>query len=352
MRNTRFKPGDYVRFLNEKQEGKVSAVTGDGKIIVDIEDGFPIEALPAELVLVQPDSGNQISQDQALPETPEPDMGYSVHDLSKQFGISHQIYCAVIPSAQQVSTGPVSIYLVNSTPMPLLYSLNLKQGKFLKGLHAGFILPGAADLLAEKNRAFFMDYEGLYFEGLYHQNELHLPRTRLQKHFELNFPAITQHFPHLPSPLAFARITPLFDMEELTEENLEQLVGKLKDEYGDLNPKKTSAGTGKKSPPSNDLLRSYGLSSLSQEVDLHIEEIIDSTSGMSNAEIVQVQLARFRKELDRAILQHSKKIIFIHGIGNGKLKSEIRRELKELKMNFKDAPFERYGSGATEVLLD
>ena len=61
MAETQFQEGDYVRFLNEKQEGTVAKVLGNGNVIVDIENDFPIEATPKELVKVQTNSEQKAS---------------------------------------------------------------------------------------------------------------------------------------------------------------------------------------------------------------------------------------------------------------------------------------------------
>jgi dsDNA-specific endonuclease/ATPase MutS2 len=46
-------------------------------------------------------------------------------------------------------------------------------------------------------------------------------------------------------------------------------------------------------------------------------------------------------------------VVFIHGVGNGTLKLEIRRELekKDKILTFQDASFKEYGYGATMVNL-
>lgn len=88
------------------------------------------------------------------------------------------------------------------------------------------------------------------------------------------------------------------------------------------------------------------------EFDLHIEELIDDYSGMNNAEIVNLQLSYFKQYLNEAIKKRVSKAIFIHGVGNGTLKREIRRELKNYKeLKFQDANYGKYGFGATEVIF-
>ncbi len=92
--------------------------------------------------------------------------------------------------------------------------------------------------------------------------------------------------------------------------------------------------------------------SLPEEFDLHIEELIDDHTGMTNAEIVTIQLNYFRKCLDEAIFTNKRKIIFIHGVGKGTLKSEMIKILKTYEnITFYDASYARYGFGATEVII-
>lgn len=89
-----------------------------------------------------------------------------------------------------------------------------------------------------------------------------------------------------------------------------------------------------------------------EEVDLHIEELLENYKGMENAEIIRIQLSVFNKTLDNAILSKKRKIIFIHGVGNGRLKSEIRKILAGYdRVTFYDASYKKYGWGATEVLI-
>jgi hypothetical protein len=92
------------------------------------------------------------------------------------------------------------------------------------------------------------------------------------------------------------------------------------------------------------------LKTLEKEVDLHIEELVENTAGLSNHELLSIQLERFEKELDEAIAKGMKKIVFIHGIGNGRLKQEIISILKTVKeVTFHDASYKDYGFGATQV---
>jgi len=88
------------------------------------------------------------------------------------------------------------------------------------------------------------------------------------------------------------------------------------------------------------------------EVDLHINQLVESVIGMTNAEIIQKQMEVFHKTMTEAILNKAGKVILIHGIGNGTLKAALRESLSvQYKLPFEDASFREYGFGATMVIL-
>jgi dsDNA-specific endonuclease/ATPase MutS2 len=88
------------------------------------------------------------------------------------------------------------------------------------------------------------------------------------------------------------------------------------------------------------------------EVDLHIEELIDDHRGWTNAEIIEYQLEVFEKVLSSAFQTRKRKMIVIHGRGDGILRFEIRRKLQDYPgIEVYDASYKEYGQGATEILL-
>jgi len=88
------------------------------------------------------------------------------------------------------------------------------------------------------------------------------------------------------------------------------------------------------------------------EVDLHVHEITEETNFMGNDQLLRIQLDHFEMKLEEAIRKKVRKVIFIHGRGKGKLKDEIRFILKRYpNCEFHDGNFQRYGQGATEVLI-
>jgi hypothetical protein len=89
------------------------------------------------------------------------------------------------------------------------------------------------------------------------------------------------------------------------------------------------------------------------EVDLHAHELLESQRGMTNGDIVVYQLEHFERMLRNAEEKKMKRVIFIHGVGQGVLRQEIRRILNEYypHCEFMDAPYHIYGYGATEVRI-
>jgi DNA-nicking Smr family endonuclease len=88
------------------------------------------------------------------------------------------------------------------------------------------------------------------------------------------------------------------------------------------------------------------------EIDLHIHELIDDASRLSNFDILNIQLSKAGGFIDWAIKKRFKKIILIHGVGQGVLKEELKTLLRRYdNLEFYDADYQKYGLGATEVKL-
>jgi hypothetical protein len=87
------------------------------------------------------------------------------------------------------------------------------------------------------------------------------------------------------------------------------------------------------------------------EVDLHIHQLIPSTKGMDNFDILNHQLSHAKHKLEFAIKNRIPKIVFIHGVGEGVLKSELEFLLQNYNVDFYEASYKKYGFGATEVYV-
>ena len=88
-------------------------------------------------------------------------------------------------------------------------------------------------------------------------------------------------------------------------------------------------------------------------LDLHIENLIDSHQGLSNSAILKIQMTNFKDFLNKSIYKKQRKIVVIHGVGEGVLRHEIRKELDIYHPYFEyfDASYDEFGYGATEIRL-
>jgi preprotein translocase subunit YajC len=86
------------------------------------------------------------------------------------------------------------------------------------------------------------------------------------------------------------------------------------------------------------------------EVDLHIEKLIPSVKGLSNFDILNIQMEEVKRKVEFCIKNRLPKLVLIHGVGEGVLKSEIDFFLARYNnLSFQDASYRKYGIGATEV---
>lgn len=88
------------------------------------------------------------------------------------------------------------------------------------------------------------------------------------------------------------------------------------------------------------------------EIDLHLHELVKDERTLQHDEKLRYQLDYFERMLNTAIREKKRKLIVIHGIGEGVLREEVRRALLYYDMvRFDDADPRRYGYGATEVTI-
>lgn len=89
------------------------------------------------------------------------------------------------------------------------------------------------------------------------------------------------------------------------------------------------------------------------ETDLHATELFDNLNGLTNAEILNAQIDRFRAVMDKHLRTPGVKLIFIHGKGNGVLRDALMKELNHRYRGHEvqDASFREYGFGATQVTI-
>lgn len=88
-------------------------------------------------------------------------------------------------------------------------------------------------------------------------------------------------------------------------------------------------------------------------VDLHINALLDNTRGMSSADILNYQIDTFERIMKENLRNWGRRIIFIHGKGEGVLRQALTKELNNRYKghDVQDASFQEYGYGATQVTI-
>mgnify|MGYP001799866207 CR=1 FL=1 len=67
--------------------------------------------------------------------------------------------------------------------------------------------------------------------------------------------------------------------------------------------------------------------------------------------MLNLQLEPAKRQLEFAMSKRIQKVVFIHGVGAGVLKEELKYLFKRYPLEFYDADYQKYGLGATEVYI-
>lgn len=88
------------------------------------------------------------------------------------------------------------------------------------------------------------------------------------------------------------------------------------------------------------------------ELDLHIEELVERPRGLSNSEMLRIQLEYFEMFMAEAMQNRWPKVVVIHGVGEGVLRAAVRERMAAWPhVSYHDASYTKYGYGATEILI-
>ncbi len=322
-------------------------IQADGLVVVEI-DGFDIPYSPAELVKLEssPEPETTIAKEPTkLAENVV--SGQMQPKTNKQ--MPEGVYLAFIPENEnKLLECPIEVMLYNKTSYNLYYTLLQKQVNKFFCAALGEIKSHSYQQLLKVLRNELEGLSLLRFQGIKFKKGETEPQEPLNITIKLK-------------PVKFYKENSYQYIQELgtkaflvdlsgKEIEVEKLPKQTANTQGMVGRQLAKELTNKKRLDSQ--LRKAVPIVLEEEVDLHIEEILDDHRGMSNGEIIQVQLKYFQKRLDEAIAKHLVKITFIHGVGKGVLKEEILRLLKGYSnIEYRNAPYEKYGYGATEVII-
>ena len=340
--------GDKVRFMNEVGGGRVTAILSKDMVSVETNDGFEIPTYIKNLVVVPPTlPSSQLSSSQrSTSHLPSPQFlevksaGFKEVNQKKGGDLPEFIFAALPSNPGNPPDGQIQLYLVNDCNFTMIYHFATRMGDLYTTIDAGMLEPNTKvelDSIQPKGIGELPEY---CFQLLFFRKSSTQLEEPVQKEIRISpvkfFKAssfVKNEYFSAPALLIKLVDHPLkAELEKLTDKDFQTVT--LNKE-----PKKTVAVLS----PKSDLV----------EIDLHVQELIDDIRGLTNADMLKLQLDAFRKEMESAISSGVRKIVFIHGVGDGVLKNELRRELgrKYGKYPFQDASFREYGFGATLVIL-
>ena len=317
-------------------------------VSVEDYDGFEVPTLVSELVVVDDavsmDASKRTSarnQETKKEETILKKEPVRVEPKYVSGKDNPDCYFAFVPQNEANPVdGELKVYLVNNSNNFVLYNYSHLKNKMYRSVESGKMNPNSKRYLESFSRFDLNELPDFQFQLIFFREEstrLEIPlvknlRLNPVKFYKQNSYEKTKYFAQ--NALVISLFEPDMETEvaKLSEIEMTKVIQEKEE------PKDTV-----KRAASADLV----------EIDLHIHELLEDTRGLSNHEMLEVQLGRFRNELDTAIENGTRRIVFIHGIGNGTLKQELRKELstKYKKYNFQDASFKEYGYGATMVIL-
>jgi hypothetical protein len=339
----KFRVGYKVKFKDEPGMGIVTRVDEKGLVYVETEDGFERPVYPSDLMHTEmysptvPAGAETPREHEASPSVQETPSQKTVSDDAPPAGSgTTEVLVGVVQRNEKFV-----FYLINDSDYDLAFIFGrMKGGTEAVLLERGELEAGTKYLLAE------LLPEGeqvMYVQCLLYSGRRFVPRPPLDRQIPFSITAI-------PRSREF-RKNPYFDERAWLVSLMPQAVPRPS--VDEQEKKEVLRSKGDLKPYRRKMMVRPAITGHEpvEEVDLHIEAIVEESAGMSNGEILEVQLARFETALEGALRSGQKKIVFIHGLGQGKLKNEVRKRLEKRGIAYQDAPFKEYGYGATMAVL-
>lgn len=309
-----FSQGDIVALLNSKDTGTVIRSINPTTYLIRLDDGFELPIKTNELV-IRTRNNPIVEADQKN----ERKVNFNILDHEAKRGLA---FVSQLKNEWQV-------HLVNFTGMDVAFAVSVRRGLKWKSMMVGHLAGGGATLVSKFNSSEVDLFHHWHITLITTYKEdvdvLPKPLETILRLKEVQLAKSEEYIPILDTKGVWLPITQIVDNvinmptpPKLTQAKVNIQVGEVKD-----------------------------------LVDLHVEEVITNYHNMSAPAILKAQLDHFETMLERAIALHLSKITFIHGIGNGVLKSQIGTKLQNHRdvLRFEEADHKRFGAGATLVFL-
>lgn len=385
------KIGDKVRFLNAVGGGKVVGFQDKNIVLVEEEDGFETPVLANEIVVVEAgdDMAKAMSKEekkksagtttqslhaamnQGLDDEDEaeiktsasarPSAGsedeapYFTDDLDSADGEKINISLAFMPVTEdKLQNTDFDLYLINDDNYFVSFFISTKDDSSFENEEERWVLreqgtiePHTRLLLNRITNGHAGDWERINVQAIAFKDKrsfvqkpafnanLHLSPTRLYKQ---NAFTANDYFDRNALVLAVVKDDRQAAPTAISSESIKEAIMTKPAEKA--HALKTRI---EKKEKKDDIL----------EIDLHIDKLLDDTTGMQPKDILDYQVSKFRQTMEAHKKEKGKRIVFIHGKGEGVLRKELwkRLTLEYPSCDKQDASFLRYGFGATMVTI-
>lgn len=392
--------GDKVRFLNTTGGGKIAGFQGKDLVLVCDDDGFEIPTLRSEIVVVETDNYNLVRkpvpskerastsesdglshtsikaalaahaaaanggengapEEELLEDESEPadkEITFQPRPLERRGADQVNFYIGFLPvDSRALSQTEFEVYLINDSNLYVRFLLLTQEGEQYSLRHEGLVLPNQKLLLDTIGHADLPQWERLTFQLLAYKTDkpfaLKSPlnitlRVDGTKFYKLHSFAASDFFndPALVRPLV---------SEDRPAQSVS--IAAVTVEEALITPEVVrQAAERPKQQPARAIDKSVTLDrNAIVEVDLHADVLLDSTQGLTPTDILMMQIKAFHDTMRQYAKDKGRRIVFIHGKGEGVLRATL---LKELKNHYRhcthqDASFREYGFGATMVTV-
>ncbi len=368
------KVGDKVKYLDRVGGGTVTRIKSRKEVWILEEDGFEVPANISDLVVVDPanfyfpqkDNNSSLygtqtpSQPATSPsETPsssaEEEQAYDFDDFEETpEGEKLSIYMAFVPTnIKDFQNSEVEVYLVNDSNYYLNFQWLLGKEN-VRIAKADVLEPMTTLRLLSLQRNELNDMQDQRFQATAFKKHDFTPKPAIDivfgirpvKFYKLHCFSGNEYFetPAMMLPLvekdAF-NLSMQLDVEATTQmmqldvEAARQIII-AKDKVQQRTPNRKKINN--KEP---------------LEIDLHINNLLDSTAGMSPKDMFDYQMNKFHEVMRANLKKKGQRIVFIHGKGDGVLRAEILKQLRQKYPScyVQDASFQKYGFGASMVTI-
>lgn len=378
------KIGDKVRFLSEVGGGRVSGFQGKDIVLVEDEDGFEIPTSVRDVVVVEQDDyamGKMISAKMEAQQKAEEHAATELHQDSRSIksilndhdeqtdmhvdeydaadreitfrapvqeregGNKLSAYLAFVPvDIKEITHTRFETYVVNDSNYYIHYSYLVAEGNAWTLKSVGEVEPNTKLFIEELGREVLNDMGRIGVQlTAYKKDKPFLLKPAIDVQFRID-PVKFYKLHVFEENEFFEQPSLLFTIVDNDEVARPLVVDSKRLKEQMYKDEKIIAHEGKKKRQKDDG---------TLVIDLHADELLETTAGMNAADILHYQLDVFKKTMDENKKKKGQKIVFIHGKGEGVLRHALVHELnyRYKSCTYQDASFQEYGYGATQVTI-